>query len=50
MRVYLERGCCGNTVARLLTNLQHSFDSRLSLSDPDLQAAMNAGSRTEGHS
>lgn len=42
MRVYLERGSCGNTVARLITNLQHSFDSRLSLSDPDLQAAMTA--------
>ncbi len=42
MRVYLERGSCGNTVARLISNLQHGFDSRLSLSDPALQAAMTA--------
>lgn len=40
MRVYLERGGCGNTVARLISNLQHRFDSRLSLTDPVLQAAM----------
>ncbi len=46
MRVYLERDSCGNTVARLITNLQHSFDSRLSLSDPDLQQALTAGSDT----
>lgn len=37
MRVYLERGSCGNTVARLASNLQHRFDSALRLVDPDLQ-------------
>jgi len=42
MRIYLERGGCGNTVARLISNLQHRFDSRLSLTDPVLQAAMAA--------
>ena len=43
MRVYLERGSCGNTVARLISNLQHRFDSRLTLTNPELQAAMTAG-------
>lgn len=42
LRVYLEAGCCGNTVARLISNLQHRFDSRLRLVDGDLQAAMTA--------
>lgn len=42
MRIYLERGGCGNTVARMISNLQHRFDSRLSLADPALQAAMEA--------
>jgi hypothetical protein len=42
MRVYLEAGCCGNSVARLISNLQHRFDSALTLHDPDLQAALEA--------
>jgi hypothetical protein len=42
MRVYLESGCCGNTVARLISNLQHRFDGALSLLDSELQAAMDA--------
>lgn len=42
MRVHLEEGSCGNTVARLISNLQHRFDSRLTLSDPQLQAALTA--------
>lgn len=42
MRVHLEKGSCGNTVARLISNLQHRFDSRLTLSDPQLQAALSA--------
>jgi hypothetical protein len=37
MRVYLTAGSCGNTVARLVSNLQTSFDSALSLSQPGLQ-------------
>ncbi len=37
MRVYLERGSCGNTVARLASNLQHRFDSALRLVDTELQ-------------
>lgn len=37
MRIYLERGSCGNTVARLASNLQHRFDGALRLVDPELQ-------------
>lgn len=39
MRVYLAEGACGNTVARLVSNLQARFDSALSLSQPGLQEA-----------
>ncbi len=42
MRVYLEHGSCGNTVARLLSNLQHRFDSALWLVDPSLQEGLLA--------
>jgi len=42
MRVYLERGGCGNTVARLISNLQSSFDGALTLVDAELQAALAA--------
>jgi hypothetical protein len=27
MRIYLPKGSCGNTIARLYTNLQHHYDS-----------------------
>jgi hypothetical protein len=27
LRIYLTRGSCGNTVFRLLANLQHRFDA-----------------------
>jgi hypothetical protein len=37
MRVYLMAGSCGNTVARLVSNLQAHFDSALSLTQPGLQ-------------
>jgi len=37
MRIYLTAGSCGNTVARLVSNLQARFDSALSLSQPGLQ-------------
>jgi hypothetical protein len=46
MRVYLEEGGCGNTVARLISNLQHHFDGALRLVDTDLHAAMTARSPT----
>lgn len=36
MRIYLEAGGCGNTVARMVSNMQHRFDGALSLVDPDL--------------
>lgn len=39
MRLYLHAGTCGNTVARLVGNLQTRFDGALSLTEPNLQAA-----------
>lgn len=42
MRVYLRNGVCGNTVARLVSNLQQRFDAALSFTDPELQAALQA--------
>ena len=42
LRVYLERGSCGNTVARLVSNLQHHFDGALRLLDTELDAAVTA--------
>jgi hypothetical protein len=39
MRVYLYAGSCGNTVARLISNLQTRFDGALSLTHPALQDA-----------
>lgn len=40
MRVYLNAGTCGNTIARLVSNLQTTFDGALSLTPPDLQQAV----------
>lgn len=40
LRLYLRRDCCGNSVARLASNLQHRFDSALTFADPALQAAL----------
>jgi hypothetical protein len=31
MRVYLPQGSCGNTLARLYTNLQHYYDSQVTM-------------------
>jgi hypothetical protein len=39
MRIYLPADACGNTVARLVSNLQVGFDSALSLSQATLQNA-----------
>ncbi|MDX8055159.1 hypothetical protein SK571_37795 [Lentzea sp. BCCO 10_0798] len=41
LRIYLTQGCCGNSVARLVANLQHTFDGALRLDDPELQDALN---------
>ncbi|MFC8728362.1 MULTISPECIES: hypothetical protein [Streptomyces] len=46
MRIYLEKGACGNTIARLVSNFQHRFDSRITFIDPELQAALVAKSLT----
>lgn len=42
MRIYLEAGGCGNTVARMVCNLQHRFDAALSMADPELNDAIGA--------
>lgn len=42
MRVYLRAGSCGNTVARLISNLQMRFDGALTLTHPSLQDAAAA--------
>ncbi len=41
VRIYLSAGACGNTVARLATNLQHRFDGALRLVASDLEDALN---------
>jgi len=48
MRIYLEAGCCGNTVARLISNLQHRFDGALRLVDSELQSAMEGRDPSSG--
>lgn len=40
LRVYLMQGSCGNSVARLASNLQHRFDAALMFVDPEIQAAL----------
>lgn len=40
MRVYLQEGSCGNTVARLISNLQHRFDGALNVADPQIEQAI----------
>ena len=41
LRVQAYEGACGNTIARLVSNLQHHVDGALSLSDPELNALLN---------
>ena len=41
LRVRLHAGACGNTVARLVSNLQQRVDGALRIVDPDLQALLN---------
>jgi len=38
MRIHLRRGGCGNTVARLVSNIQHHVDGGLIAVDPSIQA------------
>ncbi len=40
MRVYLFEGGCGNTVARLVSNLQHHLDGKLQILHPGLDATL----------
>jgi len=48
LRVYLFEGGCGNTVARLVSNLQRYFDGALSMADEDLQALLKPGLQVQG--
>ena len=41
LRVRLHAGACGNTVARLVSNLQQRVDGALRIVDPDLQALLS---------
>jgi hypothetical protein len=45
MRVYLHAGSCGNTVARLISNLQTRFDGALTLTHPRSRAERALSSR-----
>ncbi len=40
VRIHLRRGGCGNTVARLVSNLQHHVDGGLTASDPEIQSQL----------
>ena len=42
MRVYLPQGSCGNTIARLYTNLQHYYDSLVELRTGDGERAFES--------
>jgi len=42
LRIYLGQNSCGNTIARLVANLQHTFDGALKFVDPELQSALKA--------
>lgn len=48
MRVYLFAGGCGNSVVRLVVNLQHHFDSRVTIVDDDLDAELRSVSVLAG--
>jgi hypothetical protein len=39
LRVYLPVGSCGNTILRLYTNLQHYYDSTVTLNDNEFDGA-----------
>jgi hypothetical protein len=38
LRIYLPADSCGNTVTRLISNLQHRFDASLDVEDPAVRA------------
>ncbi|MDJ0769820.1 MAG: hypothetical protein QNJ12_13545 [Ilumatobacter sp.] len=45
IRVHLRSGCCGNSLARLVANLQHHVDGALQLVDPALNDLMTLDRR-----
>jgi hypothetical protein len=42
IRIFLRTGGCGNTIARLVSNLQHHVDGGLSATDPTIQLHLSA--------
>jgi hypothetical protein len=42
LRLFLPSEGCGNTVVRLVANLQHRFDANVRFEDVHLQAALKA--------
>lgn len=44
IRIHLRRGGCGNTVARLVANLQHHVDGGIKAVDPDINRHLMASS------
>jgi hypothetical protein len=42
IRIFLYEGGCGNSIARLVSNLQHRYDAALTLLQADLAAALQA--------
>ena len=47
MRVHVYDGTCGNTVARLVSNLQHRVDGALRIVDPELNALLGVDLQLE---
>jgi hypothetical protein len=40
IRIFVYQGGCGNSIARLISNLQHRYDASVTLVDADLAAAL----------
>ena len=47
LRVQVYEGACGNSVARLVANLQHHVDGALRIVDPELDALLNLDRQPE---
>ncbi|MCY4632884.1 MAG: hypothetical protein OXE75_18650 [bacterium] len=47
LRVQVYEGACGNSVARLVANLQHHVDGALRIVDPELDALLNLNRQPE---
>lgn len=47
LRIQVHEGACGNTVARLVSNLQHHVDGALRIVDPELDALLRLNRQLE---